>query len=93
VNGRCGPGTRQPFVVISPWARANYVGHEQITQSSVPRFIEDNWLRGTRLGGGSFDETAGSIAGLFDFKSPPRMTPLFLDPELGTIVSSPPKRQ
>jgi phospholipase C len=93
VNGRCGPGTRQPFLVISPWARVNYVDHAQITQSSIIRFIEDNWLSGRRLGGGSFDATTGNMTGMFDFTSPPRMTPLFLDPELGTVVSTPPARR
>src|SRR6202000_991670 len=27
VAGRCGPGTRQPFLVISPYAKKNYVSH------------------------------------------------------------------
>ena len=63
VNGRCGPGTRLPFLVISPWAKANYVGHDQISLTSVVRFIEDNWLHGQRIGSGSFDATAGSIDG------------------------------
>ena len=27
VNGRCGPGTRIPFLVISPWAKPNSVIH------------------------------------------------------------------
>ena len=67
VNGRCGPGTRVPFIVISPYAKANFVDHTHITQASVVRFIEDNWLHGQRLGGGSFDEEAGSIMDLFDF--------------------------
>ena len=67
VNGRCGPGTRIPFLVISPWARANYVDSQRLTQASVVRFIEDNWLGGHRLGYGSFDSTAGSMMGMFDF--------------------------
>ncbi|HWA80835.1 MAG TPA: alkaline phosphatase family protein [Acetobacteraceae bacterium] len=67
VNGRCGPGTRLPFLVISPWAKANYVSHTRISQASVVHFIEDNWLKGERLGGGSFDATAGSIMDMFDF--------------------------
>ncbi len=67
VNGRCGPGTRLPFLVISPWARVNYVDHTLITQASVVRFIEDNWLKGQRLGGGSFDASTGSIMPLFNF--------------------------
>jgi phospholipase C len=91
VNGRCGPGTRQPFLVISPWARANYVDHTQITQSSVVRFIEDNWLAGMRIGGGSFDATAGTITGLFDLTGKRRTPPLYLDPALGTVMTAPPK--
>jgi phospholipase C len=67
VNGRCGPGTRLPFLVISPWARRNAITHTLITQASVVRFIEDNWLHGERLGGGSFDATTGSIMDMFDF--------------------------
>ena len=39
------------------------------------------------LGGGSFDATAGNIAGMFDFTAPPRLTPLYLDPELGVRSS------
>ncbi|OUJ04788.1 phospholipase C [Acetobacter malorum] len=84
VNGRCGPGTRIPFILISPWARSNAVSHVQITQSSIPRFIEDNWLNGQRLGGGSFDAVAHDLNDLFDFNAPPRLTPLLLDPETGT---------
>ncbi|MDE2515388.1 MAG: alkaline phosphatase family protein, partial [Rhodospirillales bacterium] len=67
VNGRCGPGTRIPFLVISPWAKRNAITHTPITQASVVRFIEDNWLHGARLGGGSFDAGAGSIMDMFDF--------------------------
>ncbi len=50
VNGRCGPGTRMPFLVISPWARANYVSHAYVSQASIARFIEDNWLHGRAPG-------------------------------------------
>jgi len=35
VNGRCGPGTRIPFLVISPWTKPNYVSHTQISQASM----------------------------------------------------------
>ena len=92
VNGRCGPGTRQPFLVVSPWARQNYVDHALITQSSVLRFIEDNWLGGRRLGGGSFDANAGTIDGLFDFAGQARTPALFLDDSLGTPVTAPSNR-
>ena len=68
VAGRCGPGMRQPFMVISPYAKKNFVSHTFITQASIPQFIEDNWLNGERLGGGSFDASTGSIMDMFDFK-------------------------
>ena len=84
VNGRCGPGPRLPFVVVSPWAKPNYVSHVLISQASVIRFIEDNWLSGQRLGGGSFDANAGSIMDLFNFASgtTPRR---FLNPTTGNL--------
>jgi phospholipase C len=88
VNGRCGPGTRIPFIVISPWAKVNAVSHTPISQASVVRFIEDNWLHGKRLGGGSFDATAGSIMNLFDFRSGGHVPPLMLDPVTGNPTGS-----
>jgi len=89
VNGRCGPGPRQPFLVISPWARRNHVDHSLIIQSSVLRYIEDNWLKGTRLGHGSFDAGAGTLDGLFDFAGKGDTPPLFLDDSSGVPVTAP----
>lgn len=89
VNGRCGPGTRIPFLVISPWAKPNYVSNTAISQASIVKFIEDNWLGGNRVGGGSFDATAGSIMNLFDF-SKSAGTKVFIDPVQGTVLSTPP---
>lgn len=89
VNGRCGPGTRIPFLVISPWAKTNYVSHTRISQASIVRFIEDNWLGGQRLGGGSFDASAGSLMDLFDFNRPAG-TKTFIDPVQGTVLGQPP---
>jgi phospholipase C len=86
VNGRCGPGTRIPFLVISPWVDANHVDHRQISQASVVRFIEDNWLHGARLGGGSFDASAGTINSLFDFARHRPDAKLFLDPQTGEML-------
>jgi phospholipase C len=91
VNGRCGPGTRIPFLVISPWARPNHVDHTQVSLASVVRFIEDNWLNGTRLGGGSFDATAGSLAGMFEFQSPRRTSVLYVAPDTGDVLEAPPR--
>jgi phospholipase C len=66
IQGRCGYGQRQPLVIISPFAKRNFVDHALTDQSSVLRFMEDNWDTG-RIGGGSFDELAGSLLNMFDF--------------------------
>jgi phospholipase C len=66
---RCGPGTRQPLLVISPYSKVNKVDHTQTDQASIIRFIEDNWHTG-RIGDHSFDATAGPLTGLFDFRHP-----------------------
>jgi len=66
---RCGPGTRQPLLVISPYSKVNKVDHTQTDQASILRFIEDNWHTG-RIGDHSFDATAGPLTGLFDFRHP-----------------------
>ncbi len=59
-NGRCGYGPRQPLLVISPFARTNYVDHRVTDQPSVLRFIEDKWSLG-RIGNGSADAIAGAL--------------------------------
>lgn len=69
-QGRCGYGPRLPLLVISPYAKQNYVDHTLTDQTSILRFIEDNWLGGERVGGGSFDAIANPITGMFDFKHP-----------------------
>ncbi len=66
-QGRCGYGPRLPMLVISPWAKDNFVDHTVTDQSSVIHFIEDNWLGGQRIGNGSFDAIANSISQMFDF--------------------------
>ncbi len=66
-QGRCGYGPRQPLLVISPWSKSNFVDHTVTDQTSVIRFIEDNWLNSQRIGSGSFDALANSIAGMLDF--------------------------
>jgi phospholipase C len=87
VAGRCGPGTRIPFLVISPFAKKNFVSHVQISQASIPQFVEDNWLKSERLGSGSFDATTGSIMDMFDFTQK-KSTTLILDPTFGTVDAS-----
>jgi phospholipase C len=87
VNGRCGLGVRQPFLVVSPWAKQNFVDSTVTEQASVVKFIEDNWNLG-RIGGGSADARAGSIMQMFDFANPtaPNASPLLLDPTTGLPV-------
>src|SRR5580658_1495093 len=88
-QGRCGHGPRLPLLVISPLAKRNYVDHKLTDQTSILRFIEDNWLGGERIGQGSFDALAGSIDTMFDFSHP---APLFgseyiLNPSTGEVES------
>jgi phospholipase C len=81
-SGRCGYGPRMPLLVISPWARHNFVAHNLTDQSSITRFIEDNW-RLPRIAG-SFDAIAGSLDRMFDFDhSHGDVRTLFLDPITG----------
>jgi phospholipase C len=84
-NGRCGYGPRLPLLVISPWARSNYVDHQVTDQSSVIRFIEDNWKL-PRIGNGSADAVAGTLDGMFDFTGEHASQRLMLDPATGAIV-------
>ncbi|MBV9592397.1 MAG: alkaline phosphatase family protein [Actinobacteria bacterium] len=86
-NGRCGYGPRLPLLVISPWARSNYIDHRVTDQSSITRFIEDNWGL-PRIGNGSLDAVAGTLKGMFDFDDGPRAGRLLLDPATGRIVSA-----
>jgi phospholipase C len=80
-QGKCGFGPRLPLLVISPYAKKNFVDGTLTDQSSILRFIEDNWGTG-RIGGGSSDESAGTLFHMFDF-SHPRNHRLFLDPSTG----------
>lgn len=86
-QGRCGYGPRLPMMVISPWARSNYVDHTVTDQTSIIHFIEDNWLNGERLGTGSFDAVGNSIVNMFDFTKEEANGKLILDPTSGEIVS------
>ena len=78
---RCGYGPRLPLLVISPFARHNFVDNTLTDQSSILRFIEDNWSLG-RIGSGSADAVAGPINNMFDFDTP-QFERLFLDPVTG----------
>ena len=94
IEGRCGYGPRLPLLVISPFAKSNFVDHTLTDQSSIIRFVEDNWLKGERLGQGSFDALANSITQMFDFSSARDgegdgngNQVLFLDPSSGKPIN------
>jgi phospholipase C len=84
-QGRCGFGPRLPLLLISPFAKRNFVDHSLTDQSSIIRFIEDNWRLG-RVGDQSFDERAGTIDNMFDFSREGHGRRLFLDPATGQPV-------
>jgi phospholipase C len=73
-------------LVISPYAKTNFVDHTVTSQTSIIRFIEDNWLNGTRIGQGSFDSVTNSIANMFDVHPKRFQRALFLDPSTGQVV-------
>jgi phospholipase C len=84
---RCGYGGRMPLLIISPFAKENYVDHQTIDQTSILQFIEDNWSLG-HIGDQSFDEKASSILSMFNFTNSHYANKLFLDPSNDTIVSN-----
>ena len=95
-QGRCGFGPRLPLLVISPFARHNYVDHNLSDQSSIMNLIEYNW----RLPAipGSADQVLAAtdaqegipfdLAGMFDFRGPSNRR-LLLNPNTGEPFSFP----
>lgn len=69
-------GPRVPTIIISPYARYNYIDHRIYDFNSVVKFIEDTFHL-SRLSTG--DTTAQSIAGAFNFSETPKR-PLILKP-------------
>jgi len=80
---RCGYGPRLPLLVISPYAKDNYVNHSVTDQTSVLAFIQQNWNLGTIAG--SFSQEAGSLDPFFDFnrRSADRV---ILSPKTGAVL-------
>jgi phospholipase C len=86
-QGRCGYGPRTPLLVISPYAKQNYVDHLTTDQSSILQFIEANWSL-PAVGNGSTDVKAGTLNGMFDFTSGKRAPKLRLDPTTGEVLNA-----
>jgi phospholipase C len=92
-QGRCGFANRLPMLVISPYAKQNYVDHNVSDQSSIINFVEYNWgLDGIKQ---SFDAALArtdskehvkfDLGGMFDFAASPHLTPVLLDPNTGEV--------
>jgi len=83
---RCGFGPRQPLMVVSPYAKQNFVDNTLTDQSSILRFIEDNWQLG-RIGDQSTDANAGTLQNMFDFGRHGGHAPrVFLAPSTGEVT-------
>lgn len=86
VTGRHGYGPRLPLLVISPYAKQNFVDHSVTDQSSIMRFIEDNWRLGRA--GHSMDAHSGTLDHMLHFGHGHRAHSLMLNPKTGEVVSS-----
>ena len=88
IQGRCGYGPRIPMLVISPFAKQNFVDRTLTDHSSIIHFIEDNWGLG-RIGNGSFDAISGPIENMFDFTqkvNPGHQNQTLLNPSTGEVT-------
>ena len=68
---RCGVGPRLPMLVISPYAKQNYVDSTFTEQASIPQFIEQNWGLNDDLRGAGNAIDAGSLTDAFGFGTRP----------------------
>jgi phospholipase C len=85
INSHCGYGPRLPLMVISPYAKQNYVDNAVTDQSSIIKFVEQNWGL-SPVSSTSMDNVAGSLDGMFNFAGP--VAPkVFLDPSTGEVTS------
>jgi phospholipase C len=86
-----GYGIRVPGLLISPYAKAGAIDHQQLSHDAFLKFIQDDFLAGARLNPKTDgrpdgrqivrEEVAalGSLASDFNFNQPPR-PPLILNP-------------
>ncbi|HEY8625158.1 MAG TPA: alkaline phosphatase family protein [Solirubrobacteraceae bacterium] len=94
-QGRCGFGPRLPMILISPFARSNFVDHNLNDQASIINMVEFNW--NLPAISGSADQVLANrdarkglpfdLAGLFRFDGY-RNAPLVLDPNTGQPTGS-----
>jgi len=67
---RCGYGSRVPLLIISPWAKSNFVDGTLGDYTSILSFIENNWGLG-RFGGNAVDWRAGTLMSMLNFNQSP----------------------
>src|SRR5258706_2069978 len=85
-----GYGFRVPTILISPYARQNYIDSSQLDSTSILKFIEDNWNLKPLA---DRDAKANSIKSGFDFTQPPRSPHFISFARESNIRSSEPRRQ
>jgi phospholipase C len=93
-QGRCGLGPRLPLLVISPFARHDYIDHDVSDQSSIINLIEYNWNLPAIAGSADRLLTAADngehvkfdLAGMFRWGED-RSSKLFLNPITGEPAS------
>jgi phospholipase C len=65
-------GFRVPLIVVSPWAKAHYVGHHIYDHTSIVRFIQARHVMPALT---ARDANAEAPWDLFDFTAPPHPNP------------------
>jgi phospholipase C len=71
-------GVRVPLIVVSPYAKIGYVGHNTYDHTSILRFIETKFKVPALS---ARDANADPLTDLFDFSAPQQLTP--------PVISSP----
>jgi len=76
-----GEGFRVPAIVISPWAKHNYVDHTPYEFASLLKMVEDNWNLPRLPNPNDRDELSsiGDMGNAFDFSQTP--LPALIEPE------------
>ena len=67
------------------WSTWLAFDHTLTDQTSVLKFVEDNWGLG-RIGDYSFDSHAGSLDGMLNFRGRPNVRPVLLSETTGAVV-------
>ncbi|HEY0280238.1 MAG TPA: alkaline phosphatase family protein [Solirubrobacterales bacterium] len=85
-DNRCGLGPRLPFLLISPYAKSNYVDNTLTEQSSIIKFVEQNWSLPS-IGAGSEDADSGTVDNMFEFGNAQRAPKVILNETTGEVTS------